>query len=390
MFERILIANRGEIAVRILRACRTLGIGAVVAYSEADRDSLAAQLADEAICIGPADSRRSYLSAAAVISAAIVTGCDAIHPGYGFLSEDAGFAEAVAAHGLTFIGPSAEVLERFASKEGTRALLAQPRPPDRPGLRRASCATTSTPSPRRRGSATRSCSSRRPAAAARGCASFAAPANSRPRSGSAGRRRRPPSATTRSTSRSGWRTTATWRSRSRSTATAAGSTSASATAPSSAATRRCSRKARRRPSRRSRRAELAERAIRAVVAAGYENLGTLEFLVDGDGRFYFIEINCRVQVEHAGHGDADRDRPDRDPDPDRRRRAARDRPERRRHPRPRDRVPDQRRGSGPRVPAAGRHRRGASTRPAARGSGWTPTSTPATRSRPTTIPCSAS
>ena len=124
MFKKILIANRGEIALRILRACRTLGVEAVVAYSEADRDSLAAQLSDEAICIGPADARRSYLSAPAVISAAVVTGCDAIHPGYGFLSEDESFAEVVRAHDLTFIGPSPEVLDRFASKEGTRRLLA--------------------------------------------------------------------------------------------------------------------------------------------------------------------------------------------------------------------------------------------------------------------------
>ena len=123
MFSKVLIANRGEIALRVLRACRTLGIGAVVAYSEADRDSLAAQLADEAICIGPADARRSYLSAPAIISAAVVTGCDAIHPGYGFLSEDEGFADVVRAHDLTFIGPPAEVLERFGSKEATRRLL---------------------------------------------------------------------------------------------------------------------------------------------------------------------------------------------------------------------------------------------------------------------------
>src|SRR5512135_1235509 len=117
MLSRILIANRGEIALRILRACRTLGIEAVVAYSEADRDSLPAQLADEAICIGPADARRSYLSAPAVISAAVVTGCDAVHPGYGFLSEDDAFADVVRAHDLGFIGPSSTVLERFASKE---------------------------------------------------------------------------------------------------------------------------------------------------------------------------------------------------------------------------------------------------------------------------------
>ena len=93
MFRKVLIANRGEIALRVLRACRTLGVEAVVAYSEADRESLPVGLADEAICIGPAEAQRSYLSAPAVISAALVTGCDAIHPGYGFLSEDEGFAE---------------------------------------------------------------------------------------------------------------------------------------------------------------------------------------------------------------------------------------------------------------------------------------------------------
>ena len=130
---RVLIANRGEIALRILRACRTLGIEAVVAYSEADRESLAPMLADEAICIGPADARRSYLSAPAIISAALVTGCDAIHPGYGFLSEDDAFADAVRAHDLTFIGPPSHVLERFASKEETRRLLAAHGLPTIPG-----------------------------------------------------------------------------------------------------------------------------------------------------------------------------------------------------------------------------------------------------------------
>ena len=115
MFAKVLIANRGEIALRVLRACRTLGIGSVVAYSEADQDSRAVQLADEAICVGPAEAKLSYLSAPAILSAAIVTGCDAIHPGYGFLSEDDSFAEMARDHGLTFIGPPPEVLERFAS-----------------------------------------------------------------------------------------------------------------------------------------------------------------------------------------------------------------------------------------------------------------------------------
>src|SRR4026208_383066 len=112
MVTKVLIANRGEIAVRILRACRDLGLPAVAA----DRRALAVRLADEAICIGPAEARRSYLNQPAVISAAMITGCDAVHPGYGFLSEDATFAEAAAAHELTFIGPRPEVLERFASK----------------------------------------------------------------------------------------------------------------------------------------------------------------------------------------------------------------------------------------------------------------------------------
>src|SRR5688500_4501387 len=133
MFRKVLIANRGEIALRIIRACRQLGIEAVAAYSEADRESLPVQLADEAICIGPADAKRSYLSAPAVISAAVITGCDAIHPGDGFLSEDDAFAEAVRAHDVAFIGPPAHVLERFASKEGTRRLMAGHGLPTIPG-----------------------------------------------------------------------------------------------------------------------------------------------------------------------------------------------------------------------------------------------------------------
>src|SRR5205814_8298178 len=110
MFSKILIANRGEIAVRILRACRDMGVPAVVAYSEADRDTLAVRLADEAICIGPTEARRSYLNQPALVPAALISGCDAVHPGYGLLSEDPGFAAACAAHHLHFIRPRAELL----------------------------------------------------------------------------------------------------------------------------------------------------------------------------------------------------------------------------------------------------------------------------------------
>jgi acetyl-CoA carboxylase biotin carboxylase subunit len=296
MFHKILIANRGEIALRILRACRTLGVESVVAYSEADRDSLAAQLADEAICIGPADARRSYLSAPAVISAAVVTGCDAIHPGYGFLSEDESFAEVVGAHDLTFIGPPPEVLDRFASKEGTRRLLGSHGLATIPGsamirddqhaldeAERIGYPILIKPSaggggkgmrmvrtPRELQSAIRVCRSE--ANAAFGDDSlylelwleenrhvevqvavdrFGAGIHLGERDCSVQRRHQ----------------------------------KILEEAPSPALSPEG-------------RADLADRAIRAVVAAGYENVGTLEFLVDAAGNAYFIEINCRIQVEH--------------------------------------------------------------------------------------------
>lgn len=123
MFKKILIANRGEIALRILRACRDLRIPAVVAYSEVDRDSLPVRLADEAVCIGPAAAARSYNNIPAVISAALVTGCDAIHPGYGFLAENAYLAEICQQVGLTFIGPPPEVIEKMGNKAEARKVM---------------------------------------------------------------------------------------------------------------------------------------------------------------------------------------------------------------------------------------------------------------------------
>jgi acetyl-CoA carboxylase biotin carboxylase subunit len=297
MVSRVLIANRGEIALRILRACRTLGLPAVLAYSEADRDSLPVRLADEAICIGPADARRSYLSAPAIISAAIVTGCDAIHPGYGFLSEDAGFADAVRAHDLTFIGPSAEVLERFASKESTRRLLGRYGLPTIPGsdgvlrddqhalseAERIGYPVLVKPSaggggkgmrmvrtPRELEAALQMCRSE--ARAAFGDDSlylekwlednrhvevqvavdrFGHGVHLGDRDCSVQRRHQ--------------------------------KIIEEAPTPAMGPAAR---------------ADLAQRAVRAVVAAGYENVGTLEFLVDAEGNAYFIEINCRIQVEH--------------------------------------------------------------------------------------------
>jgi len=297
VFRKILIANRGEIALRVLRACRTLGIEAVVVYSEADRESLPVQLADEAICIGPADARRSYLSAPAVISAALVTDCDAIHPGYGFLSEDEGFADVVAAHGLTFIGPPADVLERFASKEATRRLLGShglPTIPGSDGMLRDDLHALSE------------------------AERIGYPVLIKPSAGGGGK---------------GMRMVRTAREL-ESALRVCRSEAKAAFGDDSLylekwldenrhvevqvavdrygrgvhlGERDCSVQRRHQkiieeaptpalsP---AARADLADRAIRAVVAAGYENIGTLEFLIDRDDNPYFIEINCRIQVEH--------------------------------------------------------------------------------------------
>jgi acetyl-CoA carboxylase biotin carboxylase subunit len=297
MFKKILIANRGEIALRILRACRTLGVEAVVAYSEADRESLPVQLADEAICIGPADARRSYLSAPAVISAAIVTGCDAIHPGYGFLSEDDGFAEVVRAHDLTFIGPPANVLERFASKEATRRLLGSLGLPTIPGSNGIL---------------------RDDAHALEEGDRVGYPLLIKPAAGGGGK---------------GMRMVRTPRELEASLNVCRSEARAAFGDDSlylerwldetrhvevqvavdrygrgiHLGERDCSVQRRHQKILEEgptpalsveARNELCTRAVRAVVSAGYENVGTLEFLVDRDGGYYFIEINCRIQVEH--------------------------------------------------------------------------------------------
>jgi acetyl-CoA carboxylase biotin carboxylase subunit len=297
MFNKILIANRGEIAMRILRACRVLGIEAVVAYSEADRESLPVQLADEAICIGPADARRSYLSAPAVISAAIVTGCEAIHPGYGFLSEDDGFAEVVRAHDLAFIGPPPEVLERFASKEGTRRLFATHGLPTIPGsdgmLRDDQHALDEADR-------------------------IGYPVLIKPSAGGGGKGMRMVRSprelesaikVARSEAKAAFGDDSLYLERwiednrhveiqvmvdryghgihlgERDCSVQRRHQKIVEEAPTPALPDNA-------------RTAMAERAVRAAVAAGYENVGTLEFLVDREGNVYFIEINCRIQVEH--------------------------------------------------------------------------------------------
>ncbi|HUG47385.1 MAG TPA: acetyl-CoA carboxylase biotin carboxylase subunit [Candidatus Limnocylindria bacterium] len=296
MFSKILVANRGEIALRIVRACQRMGIASVVAYSEADRETRAVQLADEAICIGPAEARRSYLSASALLSAAVVSGCEAVHPGYGFLSEDDTFAEMTRAHGLTFIGPPAEVLERFASKAGTRNLLARHGLPIIPG----------------------SGMLRDNAQAMAEAERITYPVLIKPSAGGGGK---------------GMRMVRSPRELEQAL-TICRSEALAAFGDDSlyvekwidenrhvevqvvvdryghgvhVGERDCSVQRRHQkiieeaPSPAlddGRREALCEDALRAVVAAGYENLGTLEFLLDREGNYYFIEINCRIQVEH--------------------------------------------------------------------------------------------
>ena len=297
MFSKIMIANRGEIAVRILRACRDLGVPAVVAFSEADRDTLAVRMADEAICIGPAEARKSYLNQPAVVSAAIIAGCDAIHPGYGFLSEDAGFAEVCAAHDLHFIGPRAEVLEKFGSKYAVRRMLAANGLPTVPG-------------------STGILTDLRDALDQASAAGY--PVLLKPSAGGGGRGMRlvrsPREMETslplaRSEAQAAFGDDSVyferWIEESRHVEVQVmidqhgngihlGERDCSVQrrhqkiieeAPSPA----MSDEARER---------LRDLAIRSVLAAGYESAGTLEFLLDGDGNFYFIEINCRIQVEH--------------------------------------------------------------------------------------------
>lgn len=123
MFHKVLIANRGEIAVRIIRACRELGVATVAVFSEADRTALHAQLADEAICIGPANTADSYLNIKAILAACEVTGADALHPGFGFLSENAAFARMCEKCGVAFIGPPASSMEQMGDKSMAKATM---------------------------------------------------------------------------------------------------------------------------------------------------------------------------------------------------------------------------------------------------------------------------
>jgi acetyl-CoA carboxylase, biotin carboxylase subunit len=133
MFRKVLIANRGEIALRVIRACRELGIPTVAVYSEADRESLHVRFADEDVCIGPAPARESYLNIPRIIAAAEITGADAIHPGYGFLAENAEFSEICERSGITFIGPTPQQIRLMGDKAAARRTMVEVGVPVVPG-----------------------------------------------------------------------------------------------------------------------------------------------------------------------------------------------------------------------------------------------------------------
>jgi acetyl-CoA carboxylase biotin carboxylase subunit len=266
MFATLLIANRGEIALRIARTCRELGIRTVAVYSSADAESEVLRVADDAIRIGPAAPRRSYLDMAAVLSAAQQCGAEAIHPGYGFLSENPDFAEACRAQGVVLVGPPAEVMQRLGDKASARAAMAAAGLPVVPG----STGTVETLADAREVARQIGFPLMIKAAAGGGGMGMTAvcdPADFLSRYQQV---------------------------RAHAQALFGGERECSVQrrqqkileeTPAPGLPRKVA-------------AQLAEAAVRGARAVGYVGAGTFEFLVDAEGRFYFMEVNCRVQVEH--------------------------------------------------------------------------------------------
>jgi len=296
MFNKILIANRGEIALRVIRACRELGVRSVVAYSEADRDSLPVRMADECICIGPAPSSKSYLNIPNLISAALLTGSDAIHPGYGFLAENPSFAEICADCGLVFIGPPPSAMIQMGDKVQARIAMS------RAGL------------PMLAGTDVLRSVGEGEAAAAR----IGFPLMLKAAAGGGGRGirlvRRPEEfthvfTTAQSEVREAFHDDGLYiekylgRARHVEVQVLCDNFGNGVYLGE----RNCSVQRRHQklleespspglPDKIRR--EMGERAIEAVLAIGYRGAGTLEFLVDEDGSYYFMEMNTRLQVEH--------------------------------------------------------------------------------------------
>lgn len=297
MFEKVLVANRGEIAVRIIRACRELGIETVAIYSEADREALHVLLADEAYCVGPAPSSQSYLNIPNIMSTAVLAGVDAVHPGYGYLSEQAHFADICASHGMKFIGPTAESIERMGDKAAAKETVRAAGVPVIPG-------------------------SNGPVSEEREAAAVAEeigyPVLIKAAAGGGGM---------------GMRIVASPQQLAGAFQVARSEAQAAFGSPDvyiekavemprhveiqiladehgniiHLGERECSIQRRHQklveesPSPAvspELRQAMGEAAIRAARAVGYTNAGTVEFLLDADGNFYFLEMNTRIQVEH--------------------------------------------------------------------------------------------
>jgi len=296
MLKKVLVANRGEIALRVVRACRDLGIQSVVVHSTRDRDSAAVQLADESVQIGPPAPRKSYLNVAAVMEAATRTGADAIHPGYGFLSEDPDFAEICEAEGITLVGPPAAAMRTLGRKQSARNLMASLGLPLLPGSLEALDADT----------------------AGKLAQDIGFPVIAKASAGGGGRGMRVIEGPERFTE--------TYREVQANAQMLFGDGSVYLEKYLSPArhveiqvlcdghgngihlgARDCS------VQRRHQKlveespapglpadliAEMGRRSAEAAVAAGYRGVGTFEFLVGPDGSYYFMEVNCRIQVEH--------------------------------------------------------------------------------------------
>ncbi|MEJ2482472.1 MAG: acetyl-CoA carboxylase biotin carboxylase subunit [Gemmatimonadota bacterium] len=297
MFDKILVANRGEIALRVIRACRELGIRTVAVYSQADRDSLHVRFSDEDVCIGPPASRESYLNIPRIIAAAEITGADAIHPGYGFLAENAEFAEICERSGLVFIGPSAEQIRRMGDKAEARRAMIEAGVPVVPGSDGAieSAEAARTEAER-----------------------IGYPVIIKAAAGGGGKGMRVAEspeliektfAMARNEAAAAFNDARVYMERfidrprhveiqvlgdrhgnvvhlgERDCSVQRRHQKLVEEAPSPALT----------PERRS---EMGEAAVRAAEAIGYSNAGTVEFLLGSDGRFYFMEMNTRIQVEH--------------------------------------------------------------------------------------------
>ena len=296
MFKKVLIANRGEIALRVIRACRELGMQSVAVHSTVDADSLHVRFADEKVCIGPPAARASYLNVAALISAAEVTGADAVHPGYGFLSENADFAETVEKCGLTWIGPQPSVMRTMGDKVAARRAMAEAGVPILPGSHAIESDSQALAEVDRIG----------------------LPVIIKAAGGGGGRgmkiieerdRLIPQLHAARSEAQAGFNNPTVYIERyiarprhievqvlgDGKRAVALGERECSIQ-------RRHQKLVEEAPSVAlddARREELLRTARIATEALGYRTVGTLEFLLDEDKRFYFMEMNTRIQVEHT-------------------------------------------------------------------------------------------